>query len=517
MSIPKRAETSAPKDLVDTFVDTGTLEVLLSARDHQVIYGRRGTGKTHALVYLAESRKEQGDIPVYIDLRTVGSTGGIYNDPQIPLAERATRLIQDVLAHIHDALLTFAVENEDALNLGVVGPILDQFIEAATETIVVGNTVLSQSEQSTRKMETSISGGLAAKSGVHATASAKEQDSDVRTSAASSSGTTHHTIKFGSMQATLGKVIDSMTPKRLWILLDEWSTIPLDLQPLLADLLRRTVFPLRGTTVKIAAIDQRTRLQQSVPGGDYIGIEVGADASADLNLDDFMVFDNDAQRAVDFFTTLLFRHYKAVMGTVKNAPVLQSESDFIRFSFTQKTAFEELVRAAEGVPRDAINILGMASQRAIDKNIAVAHVRNAANAWYTRDKMSALASDELASRLLHWIVDEVIAHRKARAFLLLSTKHHYLIDKLFDARLLHVLKRNISAPEQPGIRYDVYKIDYGCYVNLLSTAKDPQGLLPAIDDQGRETYVQVPPDDYRAIRRAILDLDEFESAMLSDV
>lgn len=113
-----------------------------------------------------------------------------------------------------------------------------------------------------------------------------------------------------------------------------------------------------------------------------------------------------------------------------------------------------------------------------------------------------------ARDLLHWIVDEVIAHRRARAFLLEASIRHELIDSLFDARVLHLLKKNISALDQPGGRYDAYKIDFGCYVDLLITVKAPLGLLP--DNEG--TYLEVPPDDYRAIRRAILNLDNFSAS-----
>ena len=96
----------------------------------------------------------------------------------------------------------------------------------------------------------------------------------------------------------------------------------------------------------------------------------------------------------------------------------------------------------------------------------------------------------------------MIRERKARAFLLQSGKKNILIDSLYDARVLHILKRGISTHDQPGVRYDVYKIDYGCYVDLLTTHNSPQGLLQ-IDDGN---YVEVPPDDYRSIRRAILDI-----------
>jgi hypothetical protein len=112
-----------------------------------------------------------------------------------------------------------------------------------------------------------------------------------------------------------------------------------------------------------------------------------------------------------------------------------------------------------------------------------------------------------AEELLHWIMDDVIAHRRARAFLLLSNTRDPLIDALFDARLLHVIKKSISGHDEPGTRYDVYKLDYGCYVDLLATTRAPDKLLD-LDDRGAS--VSVPSDDYRAIRRAILDLQKFQ-------
>ncbi|MGI8425937.1 MAG: hypothetical protein ACR2M4_04930 [Actinomycetota bacterium] len=103
----------------------------------------------------------------------------------------------------------------------------------------------------------------------------------------------------------------------------------------------------------------------------------------------------------------------------------------------------------------------------------------------------------------------MIGERRARAFLLRSDAADELIEALYDARVLHVLKRSVSTHDQPGVRFDVYKMDYGCYVDLIATAKAPQGLLPSDDEAGGpERYLDVPPDDYRSIRRAIsLDRD----------
>jgi hypothetical protein len=464
LRLTQRAELIDRATLVRTFVDTGVLTTLLTARDHQIIYGRRGTGKTHALLYLADTMRQRGDATVYVDMRLLGSTGGLHSDPSLPVSERATRLLIDTLAAVHGELSKLALE-EIHSNLTATGPGLYALGKAISEIRVQGNL----SDPSSRV----------------------------------------HRVHFGSLGAAFTQINAELLPKRLWVILDEWSVLPLELQPYLADLLRRALLPIVGITVKIAAIEHRSRFKISTASlGDYIGMELGADISANLNLDDFMVFDNDAARATAFFRDLLFRHFQAVKtdGEITGGPA--NAQQFIAQAFTQRPAFDEVVVAAEGVPRDAINILGLSAQRAAVSPISILHVRDAARTWYQRDKDVAASANREAKAMLDWIIDEVIGHRRTRAFLLRSGTSDKLIDALFDARVLHVLKRGIATHDQPGVRYDVFKIDYGCYVDLIATKKATLGLL-AGNGSGRRAYVEVPPDDYRAIRRAILDLTQF--------
>ena len=75
LGFAKRAEKVASDILSHTFVDTEPLATLLKTRNSQIIYGRRGTGKTHALLYLAEFVKGHSDgHPIYIDLRSIALT-----------------------------------------------------------------------------------------------------------------------------------------------------------------------------------------------------------------------------------------------------------------------------------------------------------------------------------------------------------------------------------------------------------------------------------------------------------
>jgi Cdc6-like AAA superfamily ATPase len=137
LKISRRAETYDRAQLVATFVDIGALFTLLSNIDHQVLYGRRGTGKTHALYYLADAVEARGDLSAQLDLRTIGSSGGIYSDPTIALSERATRLLVDTLSAVHEQILAAAIERAEEVDLAVVGPVLDQFADAISEVSVL--------------------------------------------------------------------------------------------------------------------------------------------------------------------------------------------------------------------------------------------------------------------------------------------------------------------------------------------------------------------------------------------
>src|SRR5690242_5594921 len=112
MRIPRRAESSDREALAATYVASGSFSAMLNSTDHQILYGRRWTGKTHALYYLSDLIEQIGDVAVYVDLRTIGSSGGLYGDGTVDAAIRGTHLLVDTLEAIHEELLTVAIERE---------------------------------------------------------------------------------------------------------------------------------------------------------------------------------------------------------------------------------------------------------------------------------------------------------------------------------------------------------------------------------------------------------------------
>jgi hypothetical protein len=435
------------------------------------------------------------------------------------MGERVSRLLRDFVAAVHDRLLEEVTDPKQKYNLQQLAPLLDRVSDAVREIVVrdEAETTTKMSGGQKRVFEgeasaklslklsptamaklspTAIGGGIKARGEFE-----KRDDSSVETL---QRGRIRLSANLGNVHRALADIV-SAVGHRVWILIDEWSAIPDDLQPYLADFIKHVLLPHRLYSVHIAAIEQRSMFRSE---DGTVGLELGSDLSADLNLDDHLVFDNDPNRSIDFFRQLLFKH----VTTVADGPLpADSPTEFVRAAFTQDNAFRELVRACEGVPRDAINILQISAVNASGNAISVPHVREAAKDWYERDKAAFVLNNREANDLLQWIIAKVIGERKARAFLLQATIKDQTLDRLFDERILHIARRSYSAKADPGTRYRVWKIDYGCYVDLINTAAAPVSNLPVEGISPPEIDTIVPEDDLRAIRRSILDFDEFRA------
>lgn len=525
-AIDKRAERTADEYVVATYVDDPSLVGALAASDNGFISGRRGTGKTHALKYLAETRRAIGDTVVYIDMeQDIGSTEGRYVDTALSLEERATRLVVDVLSIVHDAFLEAAFNNRADASIELLERMMDHFQEVVVRREVTQSGTLRDSEKVVDRTSIGLNIRNPTVGSDTGTTTGRTTEQTV-----TGSGQVRHRISFGGVSGLMRQFLQGFTSKRFWILLDEWSGVPLDLQPFLAEMLRKLFFGIPQVTVRIGAIPHRSNWR--IPGeqGQYLGVEVGAELFSLLDLDEFVVFQartgiEQARRSQSFFQSLIFRHLNYALSTM-GFPPLPDTSAMMSLLFTQVTALNELVRAAEGVPRDALNILGRAALRSGGQKISVDHVRQAAGQLYLTSKATQLNGVPRARDLLEKINADVIGLRKARAFLLdRDQTNHPLIQKLVDDRLLHIIKQGYSSKDEPGKRYDVLQIDYGCYVHLLGTASAPTSLVDTdVDDnQALEALygdlyggVDVPEDDYRAIRRAVLNLPAILQALETD-
>lgn len=299
MRFEDRAERITATQVAETFVSVGPLMDLLNSKNNQIMYGRRGTGKTHALRYFHSTKNTAGDLAIYIDAQNIGSNGSIYNDTTIPISERATRLLIDVCSAIHHELLEIFTDPSKGWDMSKATSVLNGFVEGFTETRVAGSIEAEESlrASSSQKDNSSITLSTPPMPSGTAGLSYEKATQSESFSRLKSTGTEESWINFNYFSRTIRALADFVKPRRLWILIDEWTTIPPEIQPYLADLLRRAMFSIPNITVKISAIEHRSEFKVDRPDEGYVGFELGADISAAINLDDYLVIDNDENRA----------------------------------------------------------------------------------------------------------------------------------------------------------------------------------------------------------------------------
>lgn len=498
LQLTQRADKNSDTTLVSTFVQVGALMPLLLSVNNHILFGRRGTGKTHVLKYLKSKIEEKGNLGIYIDMRLIGSSGSLYSDVSIPVSQRAIRLLSDVLNEIGSAILEYDASFE---SIHVIAPLVEA-LSSSIRTVIDGpctvkNTVATGHQKSSGgKLELAMTPALEL--------NMESVSKDEVSVEGSISGKSLPYIDCKEAYRCLSEITNLLSPRKIWVFIDEFSEVDAEMQVYLADMFKRVFSPNNGIIFKIAAIEHRSHFITHLSRGGYLGLEVGADI-ASCNLDSFLVFGNNESQACMFFRDLLFNHINSMLEEDKR---MASSNDLIAELFTQENAFIELVSAAEGVPRDAFNILCKAIALDYFEKISIPNLRKAARQWYAEDKQKNVVAYQGAFDFLSWIIDVVINKRHAKAFLLKSGIHHPLINYLFDARILHVIKQGISGRDNPGEKYDVYAIDYGCYCDLINTARQPKGLFEAMEDDLEEAFVEVPKDDYRSIRRAILNPSE---------
>lgn len=515
-SIPLRSEREQDKSkLLQSFVDTGIL-VQLDNSNNQIFFGRRGTGKTHVLQVLAQkSTASHTAFAVYIDLRTLGSN--TQNDPDRQPTHNAILLFKDILGEIQSGLVTRALSD--------VSPVTRDGFDALDSLADVASRVASIRvdtggvDRDKRAAEDEESVQFAAKlaSIPSLTGSAKNQNKLVVESERTTTYNLieqHHLI-FNEVRLLIERALKGQGLDRLYILIDEWSAAPTAAQPYLAEYIKRSFLTSSRIIVKIASLEYRSDFSLRTSNNNVIGFELGADISAGLDLDDYSVFDRNPEGVAETFRKLLYRHLITELPEdyLLKTAAISHQGELINALFSAQKTFIELVRSAEGVARDFINICVKTvfdSLRRGRSKIDMQAVNESARQWYEQDKQPQLDATQL--RVLSKVVSMVIGEKKARSFMVeRGEANHPTIRSLFDFRVLHLIRRGYADKSNPGLRYNIYTLDYGTYVDLLKTKQAPELDFRAIDEPELESDRIVPFDDKRSIRRIILTAEQLRA------
>lgn len=538
-SIKTRSERQVNLDhLTATFVDPG-ITVRLENDNNQILYGRRGTGKTHVLKMLERRARELEHLPVYIDINKLGSAA-MFNETDRPVHLRALSLFRDMLAEVNNQILEYATSPQNDPP-GLVFERLGDLATAMLRSLLVNDTIDYEAAESITNGQ---SKGTAL-SLSHAPSLAIKAQADCSSESATKMGVKGHSmpwLSFQELNDALTSVLDASGITRVVILIDEWVGVPYEIQPLVAEFIKRSFFAEPRITTKIGSIEYRSNFSSSLDHNIVLGFELGADIWSALELDDYFVYDRNTDKTVSMFGELLFRHISTEVeveslrrnlqrgipqrnGSVEVDSIVRNVLQQVRNSgghftreydvanaeellhelFANRDAFIELVRAGEGVVRDFINIFSGAFFNAVrrdESKIGIGAVRDAAREWYEQDKAPNVTPTQRV--VLQQITDEVVGQRKVRSFLLEKEyEQKEIVRSLFDFRLLHLVHRGYIDEAKPGRRYNVYALDFGAYVELLGTARAPERDLRDRNEIKSDDVI-MPFDDRRAMRRVIL-------------
>ena len=340
IKIQRRAERQELEEkLTKSYVPTQVMRELQTDQN-QLIFGRRGVGKTHMLKVYLGNKVQEGQLCTYIDCTSFGSGLGSDGSPK------------------NVAVRFFA-----------------KFINALSNNFLEHVTLMEFVSRECTDRCVEILAELA------------------ETAAPSMTG---ETFNYSEIIRLLQRFVVEIGSSRCYILVDEWAQIPVVAQPYFAEFMKRSLFAARQVTVKIGVVDYAYRLTIQHEGS-VVGLEKSADIFSDIRMDTHFVWAEESDHVEKFFASLLFNH----LALELSLPLEITDDEKFRAIrsdlFTQDRTFSELCRASEGNARDFLVMFGKAHadfrKQASRERIGLPDVQKAAITWYREDKLSNIATE----------------------------------------------------------------------------------------------------------------------------
>jgi hypothetical protein len=515
----RRAESTSVKSQFHTFATNPIIGNQLFAVDDQIVFGRRGSGKTHLFGWAAYRLQQQKQFALVVDypeapmVITSGAAGRALFSPASLYS-----LIRPLIVEVAQYAKTLATDRRTNVRIRDRGA----FDKAVSALLSCADAIQFEYESSrtdvlSRERALNLDAGLGAE-----LAQTLMPEANVRLGAgatlrdgANSTTTRHGTevkvLDTGEISRAVADMILAIGG-RFYLFIDEWSRIPIEHQPIVAEFIKRTFCTVPDCIVKIGAIQERSRFD-AVEQGERLGIELSSDAFADINLDALHPARN-FEGVRGFLLEMLFKHYKQVYEEhfTRTFPLKRAD-DLVGPLFASDEVFSEFVDACAGVPRDALNIIMKTAPFSGERPIGSRALRRGLLEWFRTDKQAFYKPNTPETVFLDWLKNKIVYERKSKGFLIDDGPGDQLIDNLRENRIIHLVNSSVSSKRHIGKRFKYYKLDYGCYVDLLETRGRPQhdlGEDVSVDEYGEIRYDGA--DEERALDRArsvILELEEF--------
>jgi len=411
----------------------------LGSKQQQVIFGRRGSGKSCLLVhYKNEVGKNQKILSIYVSTDDIKRLG--YPDVLIRLLLQ----IMESLPSSKQKWRKFIFSETDA----------QKHIKNLRKLL---NQAEIRKVQQEEKKESKFSGGGSIK-GVSANA---DRTSSLGTLSKFEENKLDELERhLPDYKTAIERELQKSRYEACFILVDDFYLIKRDKQPDVLDYVHRLV---RGTDyyLKVATIRHRTDLirheQQT------IGVELSQDVE-EINLDRTL---EDLSSPSEY------------LGRILNYMAKEVGLENVKENLFNHNSFEELVIASGGVPRDFLTIFVNAIDQAISvgktQHLTATNIWKAASSFSYQSKLKALRKDvNIEAPMLESVFRDIlkfcIEEKKRTCFLISQDEAqqyvnmHELILQLMDFKLIHVVEPDTSAASGRQGRFEAYTLDFSLFM-----------------------------------------------------
>ncbi|NUY82730.1 AAA family ATPase [Flavobacterium sp. MAH-1] len=447
----------------------------LNSKQNQIIFGRRGSGKS----LLVRTLKRDTSNSVFIKVNIEDYKDISFPDSIIQVYRSFFRQLQKEINENPEWFQFLKKYNGKKLSSEIQKILNEMQAQLTTPDIYDENVKKTNSEKAGGNFKTNA---LGSEFGGNAEAS---QSTEIQKSVRIEK-LNRLKIQLSEMKELVNKVSKFLNSKHIFLVLDDFYFIRKNDQANFIDLFHRLS---KDTEVylKIATIKHLSTLY-SQTNGSISGIEIGHDAQSielDYTLDQFQALSN-------FMRELLNQ-----ANTNSNAGVdlRQLISD---------NAFKQLCLASGGVPRDFLSLFIKLCNRAVNNNSSISKtdVNDIAIENYPNKldnfKHDSAEEKELLEYYLKFLRKFTLTDKNTNIFLVSNndlgdySQIKQAIKELVDLRLIHLVDANTSSAPSDGKRYSAYMIDIGLYPN--SRPRNFNQIEPGqTDDAGRRDQIRSAP------------------------
>jgi hypothetical protein len=478
------------------YVDLGGNLQRFSSAQHQVLFGRRGSGKSCLQVhFLRQAENNKDPLAIYIGVDEIKRLG--FPDVLIRILLGVFRRLPKAQGRFFGLLKTPQSRIISSLN-----GLLDDPENADV------------SQKDTRNSE----GGLALKPGPGT------PGFDIKTKRGSEVTTSFKSKKLDHLERHLQDYKEALrssikgTWPTVFILVDDFYLIKKDLQPYVVDYLHRLF---RGTDAYLKLGTVRHRTQLRVHEGQTIGVELAQDVE-EISLD--KTFESFEE------TNSYLHSMLSEMGRI-------GHNGMDVTALFNNDAPRALTLASGGVPRDFLNIfvdaIDMSIRAGKPDRLTPTYIYKAAAQHSYKNKLANIQEEagydaEALSRVYADLVTFCLKEKKKTAFLVniedarQQPDQHELLQQLMDFKLIHIISQNTSAASGRQGRYVAYTLDFSIFMEPRRRGIEIVEFWK-VDSQRRPIGIRESPD-YSLARAAaaadnanVLPVEEIVDSIEADI